>query len=94
MLTNFLQNGQEPRRVHVYADKGYLLTLSDFRMALGEAGLELDIAGQILETYYRGHWITIGAEMPNRISRGGILVVRIQGVTNLHNWDVDKQFLA
>ena len=94
MLTNFLQNGQEPRRVRVYADKGYLLTLSDFRMALGEAGLELGIAGQILETYYRGRWITIGAETPNRVSRGGILVVRIQGITNLHNWDVDKQFLA
>lgn len=95
LLTGSLfQNGHQPKRVRVFADRGFILTLSDFRMDLATAGLELGIAGQVLESYHKGKWITIRTDTPIPVCQGSIVAIRVKGISDLYNWDIDKKFTA
>ena len=62
-------------------------------MTLGEAGLELGVRGQVLESYHKHKWMTISSETPNRVTKGGILAVRLKGVDGLYNWEIDKHYI-
>jgi hypothetical protein len=62
-------------------------------MTLGEAGLELDIGAQVLEAYHKCKWMTISSEMPICVTKGGILVLRLKGVEDLYNWEIDKHYI-
>jgi hypothetical protein len=61
-------------------------------MDFGAVGLELGVAGQVLESYHRGKWVRIGSETPTRAAKGGILAIRVAGVRDLYNWDIDNRF--
>jgi len=80
--------------VRVYADKGGILTLSDFRMALGQAGLELGGGGQELEAYHKGGWVAVVSDTPICATKRGLLAVRRRSVEDLYNWDIDKNFVS
>jgi hypothetical protein len=94
LTRNLFQNCHQPKQVHVFGDKGFILTLSDFRMDLATAALELGIAGQVLELYCQGNWITIRSDTPIHVCQGSIVAIRVKGVSDLYNWDVDKKFIA
>jgi hypothetical protein len=90
---NTPQDGERPRRVLAFADKGFILTLSDYRMDLGAVGLELGVSGTILEVYRNGKWVMVSSDTPIPITKGGILAIRAEGVTDVYNWDIDKKFI-
>ena len=80
--------------MRVYADKGGILTLSDFRMPLGQAGLELGGGGQELEAYHKGKWVAVASDTPICATKKGPLTVRRHSVEDLYNWDIDKIFVS
>jgi hypothetical protein len=63
-------------------------------MALGAAGLELGVAGQVLEAYYKGKWRRIASDTPICVLKGGIVAVKLESVEDICNWDIDKDFLT
>jgi hypothetical protein len=62
-------------------------------MTLGEAGLELGVGAQVLEAYHKRKWMTISSETPIRVTKGGILVLRLKGAEDLYNWEIDKHYI-
>ena len=80
--------------MRAFADGGFILTLSDYKVDLASAGLELGVSGQVLESYHKKKWVTIGADTPTRVCQGGIVAIRVKGVYDLCNWDIDKNFIA
>ena len=67
--------------------------LSDYQMDLGAVGLELGVHGTILEVYRNGEWVAVSSDMPIPITKGGILAIRAEGVTDVYNWDIDKKII-
>jgi hypothetical protein len=68
--------------------------LSDFQMALGQAGLELEASGQELEAYHKGKWVAVESDTPICATKGALLAVRRCSVEDLYNWDIDKDLIS
>jgi len=84
------QNNRSAKVVCAFADKGLLLTLSNFKMALGNVGLEPGATE--IEVFFNGWWIQICADSMMPVVKGDVVALRVKGVTEMENWDIDSQF--
>ena len=90
-MTKF-QNGRSPIQTEAYARRTQHLHLSDFKVALGAAGLEVNS----LEAYRPPvGWVPILWDTPYRIyAAGEMVLIRVRGVTELQDWDIHAPFIT
>jgi hypothetical protein len=86
------QDGSRPIQADVYPRINDYVVLNDFKMYLGELGLE---RGPLLEAYMKPHgWAQIRWDTPYPIKKArDVILLRVQGVTELEDWEVHTRYV-
>jgi hypothetical protein len=81
-----------PVQVEAYARRTHRFHLSDFKIPFGVVGFE---KGYCIEAYRpQVGWVQIRWDTPYPIQRAGEMVlIRVQGVTELADWDIHAPFI-